>query len=333
MRQLNTDSEHISLLNINFNTGILFIIMSQIDQRYLLFFSIDIVDSSKIKNDSECQWIPAISEFLQGTHAKFQDNLISIGIEDEKLNEKLKLWKTIGDEVLFYFEAEKNTEVLKAVKAFQNTITDMNKPNNKKNSMLYKGTVWGGHIPYYNTQIETADRIDFLGRAVDAGFRLSKIATKRKLIIALDVLWLCCKSIIELEKGQARDEMTLDIYYEGKSTLKGVFNDKYTPIFWIDSAKDRKNKYPDEWRGRVTCDHRAVVDYLTLYLREHPVLFCYNFSKIDKLDLPKDFKDVCKRIHAYSTETKMSKDKNTPEKDAKSMEDSKELLPSIKTNS
>lgn len=279
-----------------------------------------------MKNDSECQWIPAISEFLQGTRAKFQDNLISMGIE----NKKLKLWKTIGDEVLFYFEAEKNTEILKAVKAFQNTVTDMNKPNKQKNSVLCKGTVWGGHIPYYNTQIETAGRIDFLGRAVDAGFRLSKIATKRKLIIALDVLWLCCKSIIELEEGQARDKMTLDIYYEGKSTLKGVFNDKYTPVFWIDSAKDKKNKHPDEWRGRVTCDHSAVVEYLTLYLREHPVLFCYNFSKTNESDYPKDFEDICKRIHAYSTETKMSTD--TPQDDVKPIKDSKKLLPPPKIN-
>ena len=270
------------------------------EKRYLLFFSVDIIDSSQLKGKSDFRWATSITDFLNEFFRKFRKKISDSMVPRSQIKStEIELWKPVGDEFLFYCAIEKNEDVLKCITSFCDTIKETNQIKDNVElgkhehkevlSLSCKGTVWGAFIPYHNIDLEIQDRIDFLGSSIDAGFRLAELATKHKLVIAPDVLWICCAAIVsEHDDTSAKFEKLFPpIFYEGEKRLKGVFGNKPLPVFWADTVQNNKNKHPNTWSGIKACKPKDLKEYLTEYLEEHPVLFCYNASDPDNFAIPK----------------------------------------------
>ncbi len=77
--------------------------------------------------------------------------------------------------------------------------------------------------------------IDFIGPAMDTGFRLGKFANNHKMILSIDLAYM-----LSFEKGWY-EKIGKDTYgfkkikvgYDGRETLKGVINGKPYPLIWI----------------------------------------------------------------------------------------------------
>lgn len=65
--------------------------------------------------------------------------------------------------------------------------------------------------------------IDFVGPAIDTGFRLTGFSTDRKFILSADVVYFA------LTTSNLESDL---IYYEGLKPMKGVLGGRGYPIFW-----------------------------------------------------------------------------------------------------
>jgi len=118
-----------------------------------------------------------------------------------------------------------------------------------KNASLplnFKGTAWLAGFPIRNAALPlviaeentfSSDIVgyDFTGPEIDAGFRLAKNATPRRLAISAELAFLML----------SQEDRSLNFHYEGRVVLKDV-DDEY-PLIWIDAYP--ANPRSDEWKA------------------------------------------------------------------------------------
>jgi hypothetical protein len=213
--------------------------------------------------------------FLDEWEKAIEDALPETTEEDRETQKRLTFgfkpifWKTVGDEILFrkhVSHARQIAPILIAwIKAMERVVKMLKKFGKDSESLDLKSAAWIGEFPfqnkvvfgagsYYNskgTDIETlmklyadtpitTSEIDFIGPAMDIGFRISKYASPRKFILSIDVVYF-----LSYYKD-ASDSLYNNIYYDGQQYLKGVFTGLSYPIFWLDlTGRDFWNKIDD----------------------------------------------------------------------------------------
>lgn len=206
--------------------------------KLLLFISIDVVGSTAYKNStsedrSEAHpWLPVLYYFFSEFPAIFAEKNDNNKASIEPIGfSRPKVWKYLGDEIVFVIELTHCSHlnfylgnVIEAMDSFVST-------RFKDKKLGLKGAAWIAGFPVANVEIEIKDNdrtiFDYLGRSMDAGFRLSRIATSQKFILSVQTAWMLAK-----ESGKLR------IYYDGRENLKGIKNGDQYPIFWISSDKN-----------------------------------------------------------------------------------------------
>jgi hypothetical protein len=89
---------------------------------------------------------------------------------------------------------------------------------------------------------------DFIGPSIDTGFRLTGLATPRKMIISIDAAWLVATAIKNLPDGK---DDRIEFYYEGSAPLKGVLNGQPYPILSIGVDRRAFDAEEEKIQGRV----------------------------------------------------------------------------------
>lgn len=202
----------------------------------LLFLSADLINATEFKNilsdiTKPLHWIGFMNRF----HDDFPSKLKKY-FGNQKSPE---IWKSLGDELIFNLELESAEQAVFAVAAFWQTIHDFNdgavntlNAKHKGNSLGVKGTAWVANFPYINTQVriskmnEKGEIFDFVGPQIDIGFRLTKFADRRRLIISVELTTLMVIS-------QLKTETEMKFFYDGRKTLKGVWDNQPYPIIWV----------------------------------------------------------------------------------------------------
>jgi hypothetical protein len=85
---------------------------------------------------------------------------------------------------------------------------------------------------------------DFVGPAIDTGFRLATEANPRKFILSADLAYALTALIsdTELEDVPCRNRLkNLTFRYDGRKPFKGVLKETPYPVIWIDLAERRKS--------------------------------------------------------------------------------------------
>lgn len=198
--------------------------------RFILFFSVDLENSTAYKqkqqNLNNCKlhsWLPIFIEFYKEFPIILNKNFQSL------LGREFPVWKSNGDELLYYYYVRNLKSCIEAINCFYNSIKEYNERQLKKGKrfLLVKGTIWSAGIPLINSLIYPEKyKVDFIGPSIDIGFRLTQFATKNKLVISLEVAYILClsnHSFLNLK----------DIYFEGERELKGALDDKPYPVFWL----------------------------------------------------------------------------------------------------
>ena len=211
-----------------------------------LFFSFDLVNSTQFKLAYPGAWPKVIIRFYEDAarqlHTRFQATI----------------WKYIGDEVLLFAKLRSLDELFRVLpatyQAIQTTTSLLHREFPQTRELLaVKGTVWiaraepnapsdiGKLQEITRTEILEAKNIvleaepvsgfttaDFLGPEIDTGFRLSKFALRKRLVVSADLAWLLSRT-----SGRNR-EIEKQLRIVSLVQLKGVWSNRAYPIIWYE---------------------------------------------------------------------------------------------------
>jgi hypothetical protein len=228
-----------------------------------LFFSFDLANSTVFKSEHPELWANVFSNFYSHVLEKLGvENYKTPDSEYDDSECVRKLWKLIGDEVLIYIQIRKikqlYTQITSINKAIENMMQEIAKKVEKENkndkqvinqygtkeiieSMLgIKVTAWiaecynkknsnVSNIIYYPTTYETSgNRIDFLGKDIDEGFRIAKYAVKNKIIVSPLLAWLIWKEAQDNEDQKKVVDANFKI--TAFIQMKGVWRGRKVPV-------------------------------------------------------------------------------------------------------
>ncbi len=196
-----------------------------------LFFSVDLENSTRLKQSSKLlseTWLSAVLLFIRGFPQLFEAQL------QERARTKGSaqlaappVWKVLGDELIFVIIVKKRFEVLSLVESFREALRIWNddvRRGTDRGPLLIKGAAWLAGFPVVNAVFEAADgREDYAGPSIDAGFRIGKLATPRRLALSVDLAWLLLKS-----------DLPGSIHFDGPTAMKGVAEEMGYPALWIE---------------------------------------------------------------------------------------------------
>ncbi len=270
-----------------------------------LILSVDIINSTAFKNDSKhiedkIKWMNFFKEFFTDFSGKF------IELSNKEITDiEIKVWKTLGDEILYYILLKDIKTIPKILTIFINTIKEYRTVDkNKELPINFKAASWIIGVPVGNLKISSdpndENKIDFIGPLVDIGFRISKMATKRKFIISADLAQL----LIDCKKDNK-----LKIYYEGGFEFKGVLSGKKYPIFWIDADENSIELLEEKMlngKEKIPCNIETIEQYLTHFFSSQKVVmkpFIYvNKENIDIDDYNDEYSKIVKEVYKYEIE-------------------------------
>lgn len=237
-----------------------------------LFLSADLVGSTARKQARGSDtWIGDVLGFYQ----QFPSHL-SASVEDattakrdaigfhHALDVEPELWKAVGDELIYTAEVTNEHQVcllvdawIAAMRSTERAVLD--KAGTGPKGMDLKGAAWIATFPVpdrvvavpldpdaYDSDLEpevvnrellglyddgdrSTVRVDYLGPSVDIGFRVASRSVARKFMLAFEVAWAIAAS-----RGTAQDSTPM--YFEGEVELKGVWEGRGYPLFWLDTG-------------------------------------------------------------------------------------------------
>ncbi len=199
-----------------------------------LFLSVDLENSTKLKHSPTSkgeEWLTAVllfaKSFPQLLDAQLQERCRRSG------NAALgvpPIWKMLGDELIFVTVIEKANQAVAYLEAFQTALFIWNQDVIKGSSrgpLRVKGAAWLAGFPIVNAVFDAGDgREDYAGPSLDAGFRIARLATPRRLAISVDLAWLLLKANFD---GLIR--------FDGPTVLKGLAEESGYPFLWIEVGK------------------------------------------------------------------------------------------------
>lgn len=179
-----------------------------------------------------------------------------------KCDSRLSPWKFSGDEILFTTVLKDHREVATHLEAFRTLLRSYPHEWAKKKIPLgLKGTAWLAGFPITNRELEIpgAAAPDYIGPSIDLGFRISKFASQRRLVLSADLALMLLNAAVKL--GQ---EDQFDVFLLRRESLKGVVGGKPYPIVWLDVGDQ-----DEEREERLLGIHRKfVLQDMTKFLRD-----------------------------------------------------------------
>jgi hypothetical protein len=126
--------------------------------RVRLFLSADLAGSTAFKSQAITGlWVTVFKKFYGSFHASFTSNYLKYckknGVERDIQENVPKLWKTIGDEVIFVNRVNSCFEVFAFVHSFMDTLTEYGrslKSFSDTSSLDVKGNAWVASFPCPN---------------------------------------------------------------------------------------------------------------------------------------------------------------------------------------
>ena len=249
-----------------------------------LFFNVDIIGSTNYKmalsNDDIHSWLPLFREFYQ-----VFPNVLEQSINDKKKEhfynnvktEEIKIWKLLGDEIIFYSDLKDSKACGLFVSALKEAINLYQKKYLPEELGL-KACAYIAGFPVNNVEIEINGVTDFIGSNIDVGFRLMKYASREKMPISIELAYILTHYSFDLE-----------YFFDGLEILKGVLNNKPYPIFCIDMQNndDLKDIMPN-------VQANDVFKFCAEFIKKNDLLefpFIENDEKRIFTEKPKDYEE------------------------------------------
>lgn len=205
---------------------------ANIMNKIYIFYSIDLINSTKIKSILS-NWRSVIYDFIVAT-VIFKDSL------REKMD--INILKILGDEVIFYIKLENYDKIYYVFDLLNSEIIKFQENYLEKDIKLkFKFTSWILHtidndkknnsIPFF---FDNNNKFDFIGSEMDEGFRIAtSFARCGQTTISLELAYFILRFLKE-ENAEYNP-----VYYLGLKELKGVWNGKKYPILWYSENHEK----------------------------------------------------------------------------------------------
>lgn len=266
--------------------------------RLRLFISADIVGSTALKQSrgpidtsdikKHYAWFSAIQGFYvvsrnafitrwRETEAQWPD-------DEDCFGDEPKLWKTIGDEVIFEKTLTDHRQLAVTLQCWISAVEEMRAFVKGQNPSLdIKCSAWLAGFPVRNKEVvisytdEPSDpddyykasglllnqhyedptssdlAIDYVGPSIDIGFRVGSQSTPRKFVLSVGIPYILALT----SPTQSKLIGDFPIFYDGSKPLKGVLGGVSYPIFWIDMSENHSVAYHED---RLTGSKAAARD-------------------------------------------------------------------------
>lgn len=219
-----------------------------------LFLSVDLENSTSLKHkhghkhqqDGSLQdgaWLTVVlqfaTEFPQLFEAKLQEHS---RLQSVAALPPPPLWKMLGDELLFVQSLQHLGDAHTYLQAFRAALATWNHDvahGADRGPLFVKGAAWLAGFPIANAVIDAGDgREDYVGPSIDAGFRVARLATRRRLPVSVDLAWLLLHT-----------QSPMQLHFDGPATLKGVAEESGYPSLWLEVGTSEYLKAERELLG------------------------------------------------------------------------------------
>lgn len=247
------------------------------EYRVRLFLSVDLTGSTAFKHNTANTliWIKAFKSFYQQFPSMLIKNYRNIATPDrhisadENKDGHPKLWKTVGDEILFCCTLTSLCQLGACIDAFVETLVEYGSIA-KQNGLNTKGNGWVASFPTPNCSIQPIKSpslqdgdepmashykslpteedeasvdldpslYDFLGKGIDAGFRISRNSGIDTLTISPGLGILLCECL----ESKSISRFNTSLRLVGMQEFKGVAKNNHYPVLTIDTYRDQKYK-------------------------------------------------------------------------------------------
>lgn len=268
------------------------------DYRVRLFLSVDLSGSTAFKNSAVGAaptkgatplWVDAFETFYDKFPAQFHTKYLQRQNNLAGTDQAPRLWKAVGDELVFCGRISNRLSAILAILAFVDTMNEYRKRlQDEKTALGLKGAAWLAAFPEPNRAVQlrhegsdktslvsasealemAADRrpfdYDFLGKAIDTGFRVARWAEPERFVLSVQLARLL------LEHGEG-DPFPQQIWMETPQPLKGVNNGQPYPVLYFDTLKHLPiERVKDRERAALGLDPvtaRILSEYLDEYCK------------------------------------------------------------------
>lgn len=228
-----------------------------------LFLSVDVQDSTAFKQQADSHdsspWRGYFGAFLRDFPSELEAHLNPAAPAPE-------VWKFLGDEIVFSLLLRKPRDAAEAMRAFCDAVASYEPDMTKPRQLRLKGSAWVAGFPAGNAIVPANDgRFDYIGPAMDTGFRLGKMATRRKFAVSVELAWL----LLQLPPAQRRN---LPLYFDGRCQLKGVMERDGYPFIWTDLFHNKAEGLvtaEDQLKPPPATKAVALRRFCELYIRAH----------------------------------------------------------------
>lgn len=280
------------------------------EYRVRLFLSVDLSGSTAFKNSDSGEvrhdgaapkWVTVFQQFYTDFPALFRDEYHQQTNGTVGNDGCPKLWKAVGDELVFCGRISNKKAGAVALSAFINTLHRYRKKLQDEDVNLnLKGAGWLAAFPEPNRAVQlrlkdgdpdllsasealehSADKspfeYDFLGKAIDTGFRVAGTAKPEQLVLSVQLARLLASTPTGSGFGHI-------IRFDRPKSLKGVNRDEPYPMLYIDTMMhlrtEQTQKKERELLGEDNIpDREKIADYLEAYCE---------VARTDEIMLPAD---------------------------------------------
>jgi hypothetical protein len=166
-----------------------------------MFASVDLAGSTAFKQrqaNNSARWAGTFRVFFKDFPSTLQNCFDNVQLKQHmKPTRPMRVWKFVGDEILFVTELERHEQAAFHAIAFLHaldTYTDELRCKPELQDLSLKGTLWGAGFPVTNVEVspplgDHISPLDYLGPEVDLGFRLTRLANNRRVPVSLDIAY------------------------------------------------------------------------------------------------------------------------------------------------
>jgi hypothetical protein len=113
---------------------------------------------------------------------------------------------------------------------------------------------------------------DFIGPSIDTGFRVSALASPRKLALTVDLAMMLAHTVINQPVDESFPLERIKFHYNGRVPLKGVLDGSPYPFFWVDTKpSDALYAVEDRILNTNPVDGSAVKEFCDLFILKQGV--------------------------------------------------------------
>ncbi|RIK82013.1 MAG: hypothetical protein DCC68_07500 [Planctomycetota bacterium] len=181
--------------------------------------------------------MPTFREFFEAFPTVLQFAYDSLPANCPACDSRFEQWKFVGDEILFCVEIRQVGDAISHLCALKTAAREF--PDRfwrkKEIPLKLKAAAWIAGFPVTNQEVHiplprSGMLLDFVGPAMDLGFRVARYADERRLAISADLALLLLDGV----DAHRLDRRHFHIHLAELTPLKGAIFDEPYPILWVD---------------------------------------------------------------------------------------------------